>query len=115
MLVNAFILACMSAAALGLTFVKLPVKIQQLLLKHPLFTDLATFGLTYITLGGSLTALFAGCVVGLVTSFMMHVHENKEKFRGVIIAWEWLLAKAKEFAVTADTWICENLAPTLAK
>jgi Ca2+/Na+ antiporter len=80
MLVDATILAILSAVGLIALFAKLPRQIRRFLLKHAVFTDFITFFLTYYTLGGTLTALTAGAIVGIITSALMYIASNPNDF-----------------------------------
>jgi hypothetical protein len=92
MLMNAVILAGLSAAGLIFVFKKLPPQVQEFLLKHAILTEILTFLATYATLGGTLTALFAGSIVGTVTTVLLHVRVNghKDEYKGWIAAGRWI-------------------------
>jgi len=73
--------------------VKLPRRIRRFLLRHAVFTDFLTFILTYITLGGTLTALTAGALVGIVTSALMYIADNPDDFMYIYDFWNALRTK----------------------
>lgn len=112
MLVNAAILAGLSATGLVFVFKKLPPKVQEYLLRHPLQTEILTFLATYATLGGSLTALFAGAIVGTVTTALLHVREHRDEYQGLILGAEWLIQKCKSLLNQANSYLVNTLKST---
>lgn len=80
---------------LVLLFTKLPRKVRRFLTKHAVFTDFVTFILTYYTLGGSLTALTAGAIVGVVTSALLYIHDHPEDFMYLYDLYEALKIQVK--------------------
>lgn len=80
MLSDALVLALLSTVGFVMTFQKLPRKVRRFMIKYALFTDFLTFILTYLTLGSTLTALTAGCMVAIFTSAMCHIIENPNDF-----------------------------------
>ncbi len=91
MLMDAFVLACLSTVGLAFTYRKLPRKTRRWLEKYGLFTDFLTAVLTYFLLGGTLTALTAGVMVGIFTSALMYILANPDDFLYI-----WDLKRAME-------------------
>lgn len=107
MLINALVLAGISTVCYELAYSKLPPHMQRFLVKHALFTDFITFLITYVTLGGTLTALTAGALVSLFTSFLLHVANNQEKFQYLLAIRDWIHEKVDEFVIQANMWARE--------
>lgn len=80
MLSDAFALALLTTAGAMMVYKKLPSKVKRFLEKHALMTDLVSLVLTYLLLGGTLTALAAGAMVGIFVSGLLHIANNKEDF-----------------------------------
>jgi hypothetical protein len=80
MLTDALVLSAFSTLGFILTYQKLPKTVQRFLVRHGVFTDIVTFGLTYVTLGSSLTALTAGAMVAIFTSMLIHIAANPNDF-----------------------------------
>ena len=80
MLMNAFTLAVISMTAFGILFNKLPAKVKKFLKKHSLLTDATSLLLTYMLLGGTLTALMAAAMVGVMTSLLLYIANHEEDF-----------------------------------
>ena len=109
MLMNALILAGLSAVGLIFVFKKMPKNVQEFLLKHPLLTELLTFLATYATLGGSLTALFAGSIVSTVTTILLHVRDNPQDYEGIIAGGEWLSQQGSLGLKSLNKWLVTTL------
>lgn len=109
MLENAAILGALSAMGLAFVFKKLPPKVQEFLLKHAILTEILTFLATYVTLGASLTALFAGTIVSTVTTILLHIRANPGKYEGIILAGQWCITKAEAFLAEANKWFVNSL------
>lgn len=77
---DALVLAILSTTGFILTYNKLPNRVRRFLRKHALLVDVATFIVTYLTLGSSLTALTAGAMVAIMTSVLLHIMNNPNDF-----------------------------------
>ena len=100
MLSDAMVLAILSTIGLLMLFKKLPRKIRKFLEKHAVFTDFLTFILTYLTLGSTLTALTAGCMVAIFTSMLIHIQAHPDDFMYLYDAHEAMkdgLAEVKSY------------------
>lgn len=80
MLTTAVSLALLSVAGVWLVYKKLPPKVRRFLEGHPLFTDLSSLILIYITLGGTLTALIAAALAGIMVSMMLEVANHPDDY-----------------------------------
>jgi hypothetical protein len=80
MLVTAFTLAVLTTSGFFVIYRKLPRKVRRFLEKHSLGTDAVALLLTYMLLGGTLTALIAGALVGLMTSALLFISQHPEDF-----------------------------------
>jgi hypothetical protein len=80
MLMDAFVLACLATIGMMFTYGKLPRKMRRFLASHGILTDFLTSVMTYFLLGGTLTALTAGVMVGIFTSVILHVMNNPQDF-----------------------------------
>lgn len=84
MLTNAFALSLITTGAFFAVYKKLPKKMRKWIEEHALLADAFALFLTYLLLGGTLTALTAGAMVGLMTSGLLHIAQNPEKFQYMI-------------------------------
>ena len=73
-------LALFSVAGVLIIYSKLPRGIRKFLEGHSLMTDFIALIAIYLVLGGTLTALFAASIAGLMVSVALYVVNNKEKF-----------------------------------
>ena len=77
---EAFALALLTTAGVTIIYKKLPPKLQEFFIKYELFTEVFTLLLAYIVLGGTLTALFAASICGLMVSIMLYISKNPDQF-----------------------------------
>lgn len=103
MLSDALVLAILSSIGLAMLYLKCPDKIRSFLCKHPIFTDFLTFGLTYFSLGSSLTALTAGAMVAIMTSSLMYIEEHREDFLYLFDLKNFITSNLKQLKV----WLTE--------
>lgn len=80
MLSNAFALALLTTGAVLWIYRKFPHKLRSFIEEHSLLADIVALVLTYLLLGGTLTALVAGAMVGLMTSALLHIAANEQDF-----------------------------------
>lgn len=80
MLSNAVALALLTTAGFIVIYKKLPRKVRRFIEKYSLATDLFALILVYMLLGGTLTALVAGALCGLMISILLYVANNPEDF-----------------------------------
>jgi hypothetical protein len=73
-------LAVMTTVGFYLIYSKLPRRVRKFLEKHSLMSDLIACILTYTLLGGTLTALFASALVGIMTSLLLLIAQHPENF-----------------------------------
>ena len=109
MLANATIFAGLSAMGLVFVFKKLPPKVQEFLLKHAILTEIITFLLTYVTMGGTLTALFAGSIVSTITTLLLHIRSHPKEYEGLVLASQWLSTKCSSFMSSMNSWLINTL------
>ena len=80
MITSAISLAVLSTAGFVVVYKKLPRKIRRWISRHGLLADISALFLTYMLLGGTLTALMASALVGLFTSALLYISQNPEDF-----------------------------------
>ena len=80
MISDAVTLAILTTFGFMMVYKKLPRKIRKFLEKHATLTDVIALLLTYTFLGGTLTALTAGALVGIFTSCLLYVANNPDDF-----------------------------------
>ena len=78
MIGTALTLATLTTGGFLAIYLKLPPNIRKLIKKHALATDLATLGLAYVLLGGTLTALMAASMSGLFVSVLLFLAKNRK-------------------------------------
>lgn len=83
MLSNAVALSILTTTGFAVVYRKLPRKVRKFILKYNLAADVVALLLTYVLLGGTLTALTAAALVGLMTSALIYIGNNESEF-------EWL-------------------------
>lgn len=99
MLSTAFSLALLTTGAAIIVYKKLPRKVRRFIEKHSLLTDLVALIAIYALLGGTLTALFAGAMCGIMISILLHITNNEEDFMFLYDARDFIkeqLVQAKE-------------------
>lgn len=90
MISNAVALALLTTAGFWCIWRKLPRKVRRFIIKHNLAADVVALLLTYMLLGGTLTALTAGALVGLLTSALLYVAENESEFLYLSDFGDWM-------------------------
>ena len=80
MLSTAVALSTLTTAGVFIIYSKLPKRIRRLIEKHSLLSDLVALVGVYFLLGGTLTALLAASMTGLIVSAMLHIANNKKEF-----------------------------------
>lgn len=80
MIVNAFCLAAFSVTGLVFVFSKLPRKVRRWIKRHGLFADVMALILTYMLFGGTVTALMAASLAGIMTSVLIFVQQHPDDF-----------------------------------
>lgn len=96
MLLDAALLATLTGMSLILLYKKLPARVKQFLVKHPLLVDALAMCLTLGALGTSLTALMAGAMVDVVLGIAMYIAEHPDDFLYLYDAWNMLQTKMNE-------------------
>jgi len=81
MISQAIALAIVTFAGFAILYAKMPAKVRRFIESYPLLSDALAAGATYAFLGGTLTALFAGGCVALMTSTGLHIANHKEDFQ----------------------------------
>jgi len=104
MLSNALALSLLSTGGVYLIYKKLPAKVRNFLEKHSLFTDAISFILTYMILGGTLTALIAAAMMGVMVSAMLHVVTNKDKYIYLYDLTDWLKGMTQKVQVYLEAY-----------
>lgn len=77
---DAFALALLTTTGFMFIYKKFPTRLRKFLEKHSLLTDLVAAILTYMLLGGTLTALTASAMVGILTSCLLYIAANPNDF-----------------------------------
>jgi hypothetical protein len=104
MFIDALLLASLTTAGFMFVYKKLPRGVRKFLEKHALLTDAVALLLTYGLLGGTLTALMAGALVGIFTSIMLYIAEHPDDFQYL-----WDAAEAiKKFTKQLQVWANET-------
>jgi O-antigen/teichoic acid export membrane protein len=80
MLGTATSLAVITTGGAYLIYDKLPAKIKKFIVKHSLLSDVLAFIAVYMILGGTLTALIAAAMMGVMVSLMLHIANNKKDY-----------------------------------
>ena|SRR3990167_5976726 len=80
MLVDAFVLSVLTTIAFITIYAKMPRSVRSWVEGHPLFALLAHATLTIMLLGGTLTALFAGSMVGVMTAAILHIVAHPDDY-----------------------------------
>jgi hypothetical protein len=88
MLFNATALAIATVVGFSLIYAKLPRRVRKFMEKHSLITDLIACILTYSFLGGTLVALMASALVGIIVSLLLKIQNEPENFLYVFDAIE---------------------------
>jgi len=73
MLSNAIALAALTCAGFYMIYNKLPPRMKAVFVKYDLLTDVSALMLTYVLLGGTVTALIASALVSIVVSMLLHI------------------------------------------
>ena len=73
-------LALLSTGGILAIYVKLPRKLRKIIENHALLTDFLSLLVVYTVLGGTLTALMAGAMAGLMISMALHVVNHKDDY-----------------------------------
>lgn len=104
MVSNAFILAIATTGGFLLVYSKLPKKMRRFIEKHALMADAFALFMTYLLLGGTLTALTAGAMTGLMVSGLLHVSQNKEDFAYLVVAKEKVTEGFSHMTKSLNSW-----------
>jgi hypothetical protein len=76
---TALTLSLITTGGFLIIYHKLPNGLKKLILKYPLATDITTLGIAYVLLGGTLTALMAAAMSGLLISILLLIAKQKER------------------------------------
>ena len=76
MIVTGLTLATLTVVGFYLIYQKLPRWLRNWVQRHSLMTDLIACILTYVLLGGTITALFASAWMGIMISILLAVINN---------------------------------------
>ena len=94
-------LGIMSVVGAWFVYKKLPRKVKKWLESHPLFTDAFCFVGIYWILGGTLTALVAASVSGLIISAYLEVMSHPDDYLWIYAGMDSLKKETSGFR----TWI----------
>ena len=75
---TALLLSLLTTGGFLAIFYKLPKRLRTFIVTHPLITDIATLTFAYIVLGGTLTALIAAAMTGLIISILLYLAKMQE-------------------------------------
>lgn len=95
MMFNAFVLATITFIGGCVIWSKLPRKVRRWLQKQDLITDVLMLLAAYIVLGGTVTALLAASIVGVMVSACLYVANHEDEF-------EWLFELIEQAKVTVS-------------
>ena len=115
MIQQALTLAVLSTVGFMMIYQKLPRKVRRFLEKHSLMTDAIALLLTYAFLGGTLTALMAGSMVGILTSVLLEIANNPEDWLFVYDARDFISAQIKALRATVNAYGVEYRERKLAE
>ena len=101
---NAIALALLTTAGCIVVYRKLPRKVRRIIEKYSLVTDLVCLITVYYILGGTLTALVAGALVGLFVSVLLHVANHEEDFLVLYDLRDFLKSKFVEAKTMFETY-----------
>lgn len=104
MLSNAFALAVLTTSAFIIVYQKLPRKIRRMIEKYSLVSDLLALIGVYLLLGGTLTALVAGAMVGLFVSVLLHIANNPDDYLYLYDMRDFLKEKMAEAKEALNTY-----------
>lgn len=80
MVTSALALAGFTICGCLIIYSKLPVKVRKFLQGHTLATDAITLLILYYLLGGTLVAMLAAAICGLVVSGFLYVTSRREQY-----------------------------------
>ena len=80
MMSNALALASLSVVGFYLVWAKLPRKVRRLIQKYALAADLSALIGIYLLFGGTLTALLAGAMAGIIVSALLAIANSPEDY-----------------------------------
>ena len=104
MMTTALSLAILTTVGAIIIYQKLPRKVRRFLEKHSFMTDLFTLFAVYALLGGTLTALMAGAMCGIMVSILLHIANNPNDYLYVYDAKELLIKKMGEAKQALNTY-----------
>lgn len=84
MVVNALILSAITITGCLIVYSKLPQKIRTYVEKYSLITDGLSLLFLYYFLGGTLVALLASAVSGLVISILLYIASHKNQYPEIV-------------------------------
>ena len=90
-------LSIATTAGAYVLFKKMPKRLQDMMKKYDVFTDVTASLFTYVFLGGTLTALMAAPLVGLQVSGLLYIAKHPEHFE--------YLKDIKEALIEGFQWI----------
>jgi hypothetical protein len=104
MLTNAITLAVLSTAGMWVIYKKLPRKIRRWIKNHGLLADISALLLTYTIFGGTVTALIAAALAGLMTSVLIYIGQHKEDFLFIEDAMNMIKDKLEALKQLSQEW-----------
>ncbi len=104
MLSTAFALAILTTTGCMLLYKKLPRRMRKFMEKHALLTDLFALIATYMLLGGTLTALIAAAIVGIMVSVLLHISNNPDDYLYLFDLRDIIKAKLGEVKKVLDEY-----------
>ena len=73
-------------------------------------TDITSLAIVYMILGGTLTALFASALTGVMISLMLHIANNPDRYAYVVYFVKKMKTKINEVIDTLNkTYATKNL------
>ena len=83
MINTAVILALLTTAGFLVIYARLPPGIKKIIKKYPLITDAFALLGIYVLLGGTLTALLAAAISGLIISVLLYASGDNQDFNSI--------------------------------
>jgi len=95
MVTDALALAIVTTTGFAIIYQKLPRRVRRFIEKYSLAADVIALILVYLLLGGTLRALMAGAICGLMISVLLHVANHRDDFLYLFDLRDFLKAQLK--------------------
>ena len=89
MLGSATTLALLTTSGFIVIYLKLPKRLKDLIKKYNLLTDAASLLAIYLLLGGTLTALTAASISGLIISILLYISKKEKTILDILSTYKF--------------------------